>query len=78
MANRLAVPAGIDALQMTVQPMSVRTDYKLSTSGHRMLGSVKGVEVIDTGWQATAARAAQIFGRELGKLATVKAAAYQQ
>lgn len=75
---KLAVPAGIVALQMTVHPMSVRTDYKLSTAGHRMLGSVKGVEVIDTGWQPSAARAAQVFGRELGKLAASKAAAYQQ
>lgn len=72
----LAVPPGMDPLVMTVQPMTVRTDYLLSTKGHRMTGTLKGQQVIDTDWQSSAAKAAQVYGRLLGKLAAQQATRY--
>lgn len=72
----IAVPAGIDPLAMTVQPMSVRTDYQLSTRGHRFVGRCKGEIVIDTDWHPTAAKASAALGRAFAKLATASAARY--
>lgn len=76
MVAGLAVPGGIDPLSMTVQPMSVRTDYQLSTAGHRFTGTLRGQQVIDTGWHPTVGKASGAYGRALAKLATTQAARY--
>jgi hypothetical protein len=75
-ARALAVPAGLDALAVRVQPMTVRCDYKLGVEGHRMIGYLRGAQVIDTGWHSTPAKAATAYGRALGPLAAAAAARY--
>jgi hypothetical protein len=72
----IAVPPGLDPLAMTVQPMSVRTDYQLSARGHRFVGTLRKAEVIDTGWHDSAAAAAQAYGVALGLLAADRAQRY--
>lgn len=72
-------PTGIvDPLAMTVTPMSVRTDYQMSTHGHRMLGTLRGATVIDTGWHSTVAKAAAAYGRALATVAAANAARYTE
>lgn len=76
MRRSLPVVAGVDPMTMTVTPLSVRSDYKLSAHGHRILGYVKGEQVIDSGWHTTVSKACAAYGRELGRLATVHARRY--
>lgn len=78
MRQKLALPAlpGVDAGGIRVTPMSVRCDYQISACGHRMVGTLRGREVIDTGWHTTAIKAAAAYGRALGPLANANAARY--
>lgn len=72
----LPPPFGIDVDGLRVQPMTVRCDYLLSATGHRMVGSIRGEQVIDTGWHTTAVKAAAEYGRQLGPVAADRAARY--
>lgn len=72
----LPAVAGLDPLSMTVTPMSVRCDYQMSGRGHRMLGWLRGQQVIDTGWHPTPSKATTAFGRALTALARDNAARY--
>ncbi len=72
----VALPEGFDPFAMQVQPMSVRCDYLLSAQGHRMIGTLRKEQVIDTGWHPTPAKAAAAYGRALGPLAAANAARY--
>lgn len=72
----LTAGPGIDAMAMTVTPMSVRTDYQMSTRGHRITGTRRGQMIIDTDWHSTVTKAAAAYARALAVAATANAARY--